>query len=262
MAEIERSTAARLLATLEALSDSDAGQGLTVAGLARAMNRDKSVVSRQLRPLVELGFVDRSPDGRHRLGWRLFTLAARAGDQRLLLLAPPVMRRLADMTHERVHLSVLHGQEVLTILSESSRQIIEAVGWVGRPSPIYCTSAGRALLFDLADDEIRQMVKEDSLPGPGPHAPRDVEELLCRLNQDRARGFSLANGEFDADLAAAAAPIRDFGGRIVAALNVSAPSFRLGNRLSSVGRQIAEAALHLTQAVSSTPDPDAHRHAK
>lgn len=259
MAEIERSTAARLLATMEALSGADARQGLTVAELARALERDKSVVSRQLRPLVDLGFVDRSPDGRHRLGWRLFTLAARAGDQRLLLLAPPVMRRLADLTHERVHLSVLHGREVLTILSESSRQVIEAVGWVGRTSPVHCTSSGRVLLFDRADDEIRHLLGGGGLPGPGPCAPKDVDTLLHRLHQDRARGFSMVNGEFDADLAAAAAPIRDFGGRIIAALNVSAPSFRLGDRLSSVGRQITEVAVHLSQAVSSGAGPDTNR---
>jgi DNA-binding IclR family transcriptional regulator len=253
MAETERTTAARLLATMEALSGSDAKDGLTIAKLARALGRDKSVVSRQLRPLVDLGLVERSPDGRHRLGWRLFTLAARAGDQRLLLLAPPVMRRLADMTGERVHLSVLHGREVLTILSESSHQIIEAVGWVGRTSPVHCTSSGRVLLFDHDDDEIRHLLEGVPLPGAGLQAPKDVEDLLRRIHRDRARGFSTVDGEFRSDLAAAAAPIRDFSGRIVAAVNISAPSFRLRGRLSPVGQQVVAAAHHLSQAISSAP---------
>ncbi|SDQ69685.1 IclR family transcriptional regulator [Thermostaphylospora chromogena] len=254
MADAGRSTIARLLVTMETLSSSKARNGLTVAELARELRRDKSVVSRQLRLLVELGLVERSPEGHHRLGWRLFTLAARAGDQRLLLLAPPVLRRLADVTGERVHLSVLHGREVLTILSESSRQVIEAVGWVGRTSPVHCTSSGRALLFDHADDEIRQLLKDVPFPGPGPAAPKNVEDLLHRLHQDRLRGFSTVNGEFNKDLSGAAAPIRDFSGRIIAALNVSAPSFRLGGRLSSVGQQVASAAVLLTQAISSAPD--------
>lgn len=255
MAEIERSTAARLLALLEVLGEAESGQGMTVAGLARAMERDKSVISRQIRPLVEMGLVDRFPDGRHRLGWRLFTLAARAGDQRLLLLAPPVMRRLADVTKERVHLSILHGREVLTILSESSRQLVEAVGWIGRTSPVHCTSSGRVLLFDFEDDEIRGLLKDTALPGPGPHAPQNVEELLRRLHLDRVRGFSLVSGEFDADLAGVAAPVRDFRGHIVAALNISAPAFRLDGRLTSVGGQLVAAARHLSQIVSARQEP-------
>lgn len=258
MVETERSAAAKLLATLEALSGSTGGErsrgGLTVAGLGRVLGKDKSTVSRQLRPLVELGLVERTDDGLHRLGWRLFTLAAQAGDQRLLLLAAPVMRRLADVTKERVHLSVLHGRDVLTMLSESSGQVIEAVGWVGRTAPVHCTSTGRVLLFDHSDDDVRRLLGPRSFTGPGPNAPEDVEDLLKRIRQAGARGFALVDGEFDAGLMGAAAPVRDFSGRIVAALNVSAPSYRLGTRLCWVGQQVAAAAAHLSYVVA-TPQP-------
>lgn len=255
MAETERTAAARLLVALEALSAADARDrhGLTVAELARVLHRDKSAVSRQLGPLVELGLVERTPDGRHHVGWRLFTLAARAGDQRLLLLAPPVMRRLADLANERVHLSVLHGREVLTILSEGSQQVIEAVGWVGRTSPVHCTSSGRALLFDHTDEAVHVLLDGVPFPPAGPNAPQDIDEFVVRLRQGRRPGFAATVGEFDADLVAVAAPIRDFRGRIVAALNVSAPSFRLSRTLSATGRQVAAAATHLTAAIAGTP---------
>jgi len=253
--QTERTAAARLLVTLEALSDADAAgrTGLTVSELARAVQRDKSAVSRQLGPLVDMGLVERTLDGRHHVGWRLFTLAAKAGDQRLLLLAPAVMRRLAALTHERVHLSVLHGREVLTVLSESSQQVIEAVGWVGRTSPVHCTSSGRALLFDHTDEAVRTLLDGVSFAVPGPAAPPDVDALLTRLAQARRRGYATTAGEFDPDLVAVAAPIRDFSGRVIAALNVSAPSFRLGQRLDSTGQQVAAAAAPLSSAVASAP---------
>jgi DNA-binding IclR family transcriptional regulator len=256
MVDKDGSGAAKLLAILEALSVSSGGGsagGLTVAGLGRALGKDKSTVSRQLRPLVDLGLVEKTDDGVHRLGWRLFTLAAQAGDQRLLLLAAPVMRRLADVTKERVHLSVLRGRDVFTILSESSRQVIEAVDWVGRTAPLHCTSTGRVLLLDHSDDEIRCLLGALPFSGPGPRAPADVEDLLDRIHKARAEGFALVDGEFDADLMGAAAPVRDFSGRIVAALNVSAPSYRLGTRLSWVGQQVAAAAAHLSNVAASRP---------
>ncbi len=256
MSETKQSGAAKLLALLEALSEVDSASrdGLTVAELARSIGRDKSIISRQLKPLVDLGLVERDPDGLHSLGWRLFAVAAKAGDQRLLLLAPPVMRRLTQLVRERVHLSVRRGTEVFTILSESPQRSIEAVDWVGRTAPISCTSAGRALLFDHSDDDIRALLSSGLGAGPGPNAPRTVDQFIDRVAFARRQGYALVANEFDDDLTAVAAPIRDVHGRIGAVLNVSAPSYRLQGNLSSVGRSVCQAAQHLSRTLSAPPD--------
>ncbi|MEJ7742882.1 MAG: IclR family transcriptional regulator [Nocardioidaceae bacterium] len=256
MTETDHTAAGKLLALLETLSQSDteARDGLTVAEISRAMGRDKSIISRQLKPLVELGIVERNDEGRHGLGWRLFAVAARAGDQRLLLLAPPVMRQLTRLSRERVHLSILRGSSVFTILSESPNRTIEAVGWVGRTAPMNCTSSGRALLLDHSDDEIRNLMRGRFELGPGPNAPRDVEDLIERLSTAKQQGFAITSDEFDEDLSGVAAPVRDVHGRIVAALNISAPSYRLKDRLMTAGRQVSHAAVYLSQALSKPPD--------
>lgn len=255
MGDTEHTAAAKLVALLEALSESDSPSrdGLTVAELARAMGRDRSIVSRQLRPLTELGLVERSDEGRHHLGWRLFTIAAKAGDQRLLLLAPPVMRRLTQLVRERCHLSIRRGDDVFTILSESPQRAVEAIGWVGRTSPVNCTSSGRALLFDHSDEEIRTLYGDGFVPGPGPKAPADVDELIKRVGEARGRGFAVVDGEFDGDLCAVGAPVRDVHGRIVAVLNISAPAHRFRDRTTSAGNHVVQAATHLSRSLSSPP---------
>jgi DNA-binding IclR family transcriptional regulator len=249
-------SAAKLLALLEALAGSapEARDGLTVADLARATGRDKSIVSRQLKPLVDLGLVERDDHRRHTLGWRLFAVAARAGDQRLLHMAPPVMQRLTQIVRERVHLSIRRGSDVFTVLSESPRRTIEAVGWVGRTAPISCTSSGRVLLFDHSDEEIRDLFTGRLQTCPGPNAPRNVQELVERVSAARRQGFALVIDEFDDDLSAVAAPVRDVNGRIVAALNISAPSYRLKDHLAAAGRHVSQAALHLSRSLSVPPD--------
>ena len=260
MTETHDTAAAKLIALLEGLVDvdSDARDGLTVAELSRALDRDKSVISRQLKPLVELGIVERSPDGRHSVGWRLFAIASRAGDQRLLLLAPPVMRRLTQLLRERVHFSILRGGEVFTILSESPRRTIEAVEWVGHTSPLTCTSSGRALLFDHSDDEIRDLFGNGFATGHGANAPRTVDDLIARISQARQAGVACLVNEFDDDLTAIATPVRDVHGRITGALNVSAPSFRMRTNQPAVGRSLIAAATHLSNLLvtprESRPD--------
>jgi IclR family transcriptional regulator, KDG regulon repressor len=256
MTETADTSAAKLIALLEAIADvdSDSRDGLTVTELSRALRREKSVISRQLRPLVDLGVVERTAEGRHALGWRLFAIAAHAGDQRLLLLAPPVMRRLTQLLRERVHFSIRRGLEVFTILSESPQRTVEAVGWVGRTSPLTCTSSGRVLLFDHSDDDIRELFSPHFPRGGGANAPVDVEDLIGRVRKAREAGFALVENEFDDELTAMAAPVRDVHGRIVGALNVSAPSFRMQDNRAAIGRSIAGAAAHVSQLLTTPPE--------
>ncbi|WP_426246688.1 IclR family transcriptional regulator [Nocardioides sp. LHG3406-4] len=253
MSETSDTAAAKLVALLEAIADvdSDARDGLSVTELARALKRDKSVVSRQLKPLVELGVITRTEDGRHSIGWRLFAIAAQAGDQRLLLLAPPVMRRLTQLVRERVHFSILRGADVFTIMSESPQRTIQAVGWVGRVSPLTSTSSGRVLLFDRSDDDIRELFSRHFPRGEGSNAPRNVDELIERVRVARAEGFAWVENEFDEDLTALAAPVRDMRGHIVGALNVSAPSYRMQGDRSAASRSLIGAATHLSSLLAS-----------
>ena len=58
----------------------------------------------------------------------------------------------------------------------------------------------------------------------------------------RARGYAVVDEELELGLVGAAAPVRGFDGRVVAAVNVSAPKFRLGRRLDAAGRAVREAA--------------------
>ncbi len=125
----------RGLAIVEVLAEHAAtgGEPLGVVRIAELVGREKSQVSRTLRTLAETGFVERDPATRgYRIGWRLFALAARAGEPRLLALALPLLRRLVGELAETAHLSVLDGAEVLTLLSEAPASSIRATGYSGR----------------------------------------------------------------------------------------------------------------------------------
>ncbi len=223
-----------------------ARNGLGVVRLAEIVGQDKSQVSRALAALADSGLVDRDPDSRaYRLGWRLFALAARSGRPRLITLAPAVLTGLVAALGETAHLSVLQGGLVLTLLSEAPPSAISARGWSGRTVPVTCTSSGRALLFDHDLAALATLLTPESFVGL-PSAPRDVDELYRRIREARARGFATVDEEFEPGLVGAAAPVRDFSGRIVAAVNVSGPKFRLGKQIRAAGEAVREAAQTLS----------------
>ena len=79
-----------------------------------------------------------------------------------------------------------------------------------------------------------------------PEAAVGVPQLARRIAVARARGWAAADEEMEPGLAAVAAPVRRFDGRIVAALNVSGPSFRFAPRLEEAGAVVADAATRLS----------------
>lgn len=220
--------------------------------LAELIGQEKSQVSRSLKTLAGSGLVERDPDTRgYRLGWRLFSLAAQAGDHRLLEAAPPVLAALVGELGETVHLSVLRGLDVLTVLSDSPPRAIQAEGWVGHAVPAYCSSAGRALLVDLDPAELRALFATTEFRRLAPFTARDVDELARRVDQARALGYAIVDEELEPGLVGAAAPVRDFKGRVAAALNVSAPKFRYAQELDAAGRTIKAAADRLSLALGA-----------
>lgn len=248
------SSLAKGLALLEVLGDDEAlaDGGLTVGRIAALARRDKSQVSRALRALAAMGFVERDPDTlKYSLGWQVFALAARAGDQRLLAAAPPLLAELVATLGETAHLSIARGPDVVTLLSEPPPHAIRAVGWTGRLVPAHCTASGRALLLDEDLPSLEARFGGGPLPRPAPNAPATVGQLHERIQGVRGRGWAVSDEEFERGLIAVAAPVRGLRGRIVAAVNVSAPRFRFAGRIDEAGAATKLAADRLSAGLGA-----------
>ncbi len=224
--------------------------GLGVVRIAQIVGQEKSQVSRALSALAASGLVDRDPGSRaYRLGWRFFTLAARSGRPRMTSLAPGILTRLVADLGETAHLSVLQGDQVLTLLSEAPASAISANGWSGRTVPVACTASGRVLLFDHDLPALERLFTATGWSRSGPKAPRNAPELYRRIQASRQRGYATVDEEFEHGLVAAAAPVRDFSDLIIASVNVSGPKFRLGRRLRVAGEAVRAAGDELSSAL-------------
>ncbi len=61
--------------------------------------------------------------------------------------------------------------------------------------------------------------------------------------------MAVVANEFEEGLVAVAAPVRDVDGRLVAVLNVSGPTFRLGRDTDAAAEVVTDAANQLTRAL-------------
>ncbi|HZE06949.1 MAG TPA: IclR family transcriptional regulator [Solirubrobacteraceae bacterium] len=249
----EKATSLRRAVALLLALGSDEGLadgGMGVAGLTALLSEEKSRVSRTLQTLQEYGLVERDPDTlTYRIGWRVYALADRAGDATLLAAAPARVSALVREFGESAHLSVLEASQVLTVVSRPSPRAVSTVSWVGRHVPAHCTSSGRALLLDHNFEALERVFGSGPLAPAGPRAPRSVGELYERIGEARPAGYTIVVEESEPGLVAVAAPVRNHRGRIIAAVNLSAPAFRFEHRLTPAGERLREVAEELSLAV-------------
>ncbi|QNN51886.1 IclR family transcriptional regulator [Nocardioides mesophilus] len=241
----------RDLDILDALAQHAGGfnGALGVSRVADLVGREKSQVSRALAALAKEGLVERDPETLgYRLGWRIYALAARTFESRLVTVATPYLRAVVSKVQETTVLCVLRGNDLLTVASEAPAHAFRGVGWEGVTVPAAATSAGRVLVSDWEEPAIRAWFTPAQLAVAGAHPKVTTpEELLEELTRIRANGYATVDEEFEHGVVGCSAPVRDFNGRIVAAINITGPKGRLGDRLDMAGRYIAGAAQQLTE---------------
>lgn len=248
--------------------------GLGVMRIAQLTGRDKAVISRAMATLAEAELVVRDATSmNYRLGSRLFAIAARTTEATLVVRARAHLRNIAQSTRETTHLCVLRGGNVLTVLSELSPHEFRTTGWEGVTTAAWRTPSGRVLISDWDRASLARWYQEHGRDQPlvGPLNPAmtaagsavletppeskavvsDFDSLLSELQRIRECGYATLDEELEAGVVGASAPITDFTGHIIAAINVSAPKSRIGRQLDRLGAYVAQAAQELSRSLGA-----------
>jgi DNA-binding IclR family transcriptional regulator len=236
----------RALRALELIAD--AGE-LGVTELGRRLDVHKATASRLISTLAERGLVERDPSSeRYRLGFGLIRLAGAAiAGLDLVRTAHPILEDLAERTRETVTLGVLSGGDVVYVDQVAGTHSIVSVSWVGRGTPLHCTSNGKVLLAWM-DEDGRDRLLAEPLARLTDSTIVDPDVLRTQLQEVRARGYAQTLEELEEGLNAVAAPVRQADGQVVASLSVSGPAFRIRPvDLPRVGRLAVEAASSISR---------------
>jgi IclR family KDG regulon transcriptional repressor len=204
-------------------------KGVAVAEIARETGLHVSTTFHLLRTLVVLGYV-RQEDGsrKYRLGPKVFQLGAAAwSENHLAEIAAPHLAELARRTGETSHLAVRHRDEIITISKIDGSSPVQLSERVGYPRPAHCTAIGKVLLAWLPDGERKAFLAQARLESRTPKTITSVPQLEQELVKVQAQGYAFDDEEFTQGIRCLASPVRNFSGRVVAALGISAPVWRV-----------------------------------
>jgi DNA-binding IclR family transcriptional regulator len=215
----------RAVSALEQISE--AGE-LGVTELGRRLDVHKATASRLVATLAERGLLERDPaTEKYRLGFGLIRLAGAAmASLDIVRTAHPILEDLADRTRETVNLGVISGDGVVYIDQVAGARSIVAVSWVGRRTPLHCTSNGKVLLAYMGEEERARFLR-GKLEALTPRTLTDPGALRQQMTEIQRRGYAQTLEELEEGLNAVAAPVRQADGQVIAALSVSGPAFRM-----------------------------------
>jgi DNA-binding IclR family transcriptional regulator len=218
----------RALSVLDALALRAEGE-CSLAELSEAVALHKSTVHRIVMVLERHRLVLKNPiSGRYRLGLKLFELGSRAmAGSDLRVQARPYLNRVMAETGETVHLCILDDGEVLYVDKVEPQKIVRLSSTIGRRSPAYCTSVGKAMLAYLPSEELDHIVRRCGLERRTKNTITSPANLHAELAETRARGYAIDNEENEEGVRCAGAAVLDYSGRPVAAISVSGPAFNI-----------------------------------
>ncbi|GAA3789170.1 IclR family transcriptional regulator domain-containing protein [Streptomyces chiangmaiensis] len=193
---------------------------LTLTEVAEATGLARATARRALITLEHLGYVT-AHDRVFRLTPRVLGLGYPPLSRVTLPdIAAPHLTALSELVHESTSLAVLTGDEIQYTARVAPRRIMSVNVTLGTRLPAYPTSLGRVMLADLAEPRLPEIT---SLT---PRTVTDPGELRAVLGRVRREGYALVDEELEEGLRSIAVPVRDRGGRVVAAVNVAMHSSR------------------------------------
>lgn len=208
----------RGLALLRVVADH--ATGIALADAARAVDLSPSTALRQLRSLEMAGFASRNAEGRYVPGSELLRIARTLASMATLpLLADAALLTLATTTGESAYLAeAADSRNAVYVASHPGSHAVRHVSWLGQRVPRRASAVGAALVGKV-----------------------DADGVAVRLDA------------VEPGITAVSAPVRDSSGKVVAAVSVVGPSFRLtGKSLTAARSAVAVCASSIERALGAS----------
>lgn len=220
-------------------------RGKTQVEIAKTLGRTTSEIFRMLMVLRQRGYVELSEDGdRYALTTKMFEIAHKHPPiRRLTAIAGEEMQRLADAINQSLHLAILHSGKVLVIAQVDCQDNNITSVRLGAQIPLFDTASGRVLAAWMEERALASLL--DLADGPD-NRRRD---FIAGLADVREKGYC-GNASLTIEgVQNISAPIRDFSGKVIAALTIPFVKRLSGTSIKSADES-RDALLEVCRSIS------------
>jgi len=218
---------AHALSVLEELGKE--GDELGVSELSRRLNLHKNNIFRLLATLETRGYVEQNKETEnYRLGLKILELAQNYLRQmNLVKQIRPILEELVEKINENAGLAVLRDQWIVYLDVVEAPQMVRVACRAGWRIPVYASASGKVQLAYKSLSEVEKLLDWRNIKAYTPNTITDKDTFLKHLEEVREKGYAIDNEEYEEGVRCVAVPVRDYTKRVVAAISVQAPAFRL-----------------------------------
>jgi len=239
---------ARALKLVE-LVVSGPAEGMTLAEIAKSVGGSKSAVLATLRTLVDFGYlrsVDVGP--RYLSGMMLIRLGdLAAAHDPLIAVARPILTELSEKSGLTIRVARNDGGFPIFL------DRVDGPGFVRFHTPLgvrelpHVSSAGKAILAQLSDDQIKAVAKECGLVSRTKKSITSLNELKKEIEKIRHDGFATDDEEDAQGIFCVGAAFFDHFGKCLGAISATGVKIDLSEeQVAKLGRLVIRYADQLT----------------
>jgi IclR family acetate operon transcriptional repressor len=226
--------------------------GMPLSEVAKAVGGSKSAVLATLRTLVEFGYVRAvDPGPRYLPGMMLIRLGdlASAHDP-LIAVAKPILTVLSAKSELTIRVARNdHGFPVF-IDRVDGPGVVRFYTPLGIRELPHVSSAGKAILAELSDEEVDAVVKEGGLEARTKNSITNIVQLKRELAHIRSVGFATDDEEGAQGIFCVGATFFDHFGKCIGAISATGVKTDLSaTQVTSLGKLVIKYADQLTQAL-------------
>ncbi len=248
-------TVKKALSILRVLAEEKEALGLV--DLANKLGLNRSTAYRLVLALTEDGFVKQDPaTQKYSLGLKIVELA---GDilnkMEIREVARPFLEELMELSGETVHLGILDKGQIVFIDKIDGPEVVRFFTHLGKRFPAYVTSIGKAILAYLPKEDMENVLKLQSFQAHTPNTIVNKQVFRDHLNLIRSKGYAIDHEENRLTVCCIGSPIFDAANKVVAAISISGPSFRLNlKRMKELSKPLKLTALKISKSLGFQGD--------
>ncbi len=207
---------------------STAPSPLGLSEVVKVSGMGKSAAQRFLHTLTALGYISQDKET------KAFSITAQILDLAHSYLGVDGIREKAShhlraanlQTEETVNLTVLDRLSVVYLMRYPGFHQISVDLSIGSKLPTFCTAPGRAMLAFLEETEASWILEKSDIKAYTPYTVTDKAKIIAMFKEIRRNGYFISNQEAFVGDISVAAPIFNFAGRVIAAVNIAVPTSR------------------------------------
>lgn len=181
---------------------------LRISDIAKELEYNQSTVFNMVYTLVDLGVLEKRDKGRFHLGPQLYVLSRAAiRNSDLINVIHPFLEEISRQTRLMAILGIRSDLRAVILDKVDAISEIQIAAEVGMRIPLLAGAGGKALLTQLPEEELDEILAIEELRPYTPNSVTDKAEFRRMILESRARGFAVDREEYIEGARALAAPL-------------------------------------------------------